>query len=216
MDILVADDTRVTRRLLESYLSKWGHRVIEAENGKEAYDILMSDVGPSLAIIDWIMPEMDGIEVCRSVSLQRQDNPPYLIVLTSKDSKEDIVEALDAGAHDYITKPFTPSELRARINVGMRVLSLQRSLSDRVQELEEALSRVRSLETLLPVCMYCRKIRDDSNYWQNVEEYFVKYSGVQMSHGVCPTCYELHVKPQLDELDREMKLRESEESGNES
>lgn len=211
MKILIADDTASTRRILVKYLADWGHDVVEAENGNAALDALLKEDGPSLAILDWVMPGLDGIDVCHEIVQRRTKNPPYLIILTSKDAKEDIVQALDAGANDYMTKPFTPIELRARINVGLRVLTLQHALSERVHDLEEALERVQSLETLLPICMYCRKIRDDSNYWSDVEEYFTRYSGIQLSHGVCPDCYEKIVRPQLEEFDAMMKNKEASE-----
>jgi sigma-B regulation protein RsbU (phosphoserine phosphatase) len=202
MDILIAEDTSATRKILVHYLSMWGHNVVETCDGEDAWDRLQMPYAPRLAILDWMMPGLDGVDVCRRVRAVKTDDPPYLIILTAKDAKEDIVSALDSGANDYMTKPFTPSELRARINVGMRVLTLQRALADRVKELEVALERVQSLETLLPICMYCKKVRDDSNYWGNVEEYFSKYSGVQLSHGVCPECYEKHVRPQFAEFEK--------------
>src|SRR5207237_6416573 len=105
-----------------------------------------------------------------------------------------IVTGLTAGADDYIVKPFQRDELHARVRVGERLLELQATLADRVKELEAALARVKLLHGLLPICSYCKKVRDDQNYWQQVESYISAHSGVQFSHGICPGCYESLMK----------------------
>jgi phosphoserine phosphatase RsbU/P len=128
--------------------------------------------------------------------------PPYLILLTAKGRREDIITGLKAGANDYVTKPFDREELRARVQVGARIVELQHSLADRVHALEEALARVKQLQGLLPICSYCKKIRDDQNYWQQVENYISRHSEAQFSHSICPGCYEQLVKPELDQLRR--------------
>jgi sigma-B regulation protein RsbU (phosphoserine phosphatase) len=107
---------------------------------------------------------------------------------------------LEAGADDYLTKPFDPQELRARIKVGERILGLQTSLAERVTELEDALSRVKQLQGLLPICSYCKKIRDDQNYWEQVESYISKHTEAQFSHGICPDCYAQFVTPDIERL----------------
>jgi CheY-like chemotaxis protein len=136
-----------------------------------------------------MMPEMDGLEVVRRVR-DRGGKPSYIILLTARASKEDVALALDAGADDYITKPFDAKELRARVNVGIRILDLQEKLSQRVRELEEALGQVKQLRGLLPICAWCHKIRDDQNYWQTVESYFSAHSQARFTHGICPECFE--------------------------
>ena len=125
--------------------------------------------------------------------------PPYLILLTARSEKTDVVIGLDSGADDYLTKPFDSSELRARIQVGTHVLELQKTLVDRVQELEAALSQVKQLQGLLPICSYCKKVRSEENYWQRVESYLAEHAQVVFSHGICPDCYRTVVQPQLDQ-----------------
>jgi CheY-like chemotaxis protein len=199
MKILIAEDERVSRRLLELTLTGWGHEVIVTEQGAEAWAVLEREDPPSLAILDWMMPMMDGIEICRRVRQRKIPTRTYIILLTAKSSKANIVAGLIAGANDYVTKPFDRDELRARVHVGETVLDLQQKLAARVIELEEALGQVRVLQGILPICSYCKHVRDDKDYWQTVECYISKHSEAKFSHGICPTCYETVVKPQLEE-----------------
>jgi sigma-B regulation protein RsbU (phosphoserine phosphatase) len=203
MRMLVAEDDPISRRLLEATLAKWGHEVVLATDGAQAWAALSADDAPRLAILDWMMPELDGVDVCRRVRTLPRAAPPYLILLTAKGRPEDTVAGLEAGADDYVTKPFDRDELRARIHAGMRIVQLQQSLADRVVELEQALLRVKHLQGLLPICAYCKKIRDDRNYWQQVEGYIAAHSDAQFSHSICPECYDHHVRPELDRLRRE-------------
>src|SRR5262245_49110732 len=188
--ILVAEDDPIARRLLEVTLRGWSHEVQSCEDGVTAWEALDSDDAPAVAILDWMMPGMDGVEICRSVRAQRRLQPPYLLLCTSRDRKSDLVEGLNSGADDYITKPVDRDELRARLSVALRFVDLQGRLADRVHELEEALSRVRQLQSLLPMCAYCKKIRDDGNYWRRVEAYIMEHLDVRVSHGICPDCYQ--------------------------
>lgn len=200
MRILIADDSLVSRRLLETTLKRWGHEVIATCDGTEAWQVLQAGELPELTIIDWIMPGLDGLELCRRIREQQRISSLYVILLTAKGTHEDIVGGLNAGADDYLVKPFDPEELRARVGVGRRIVELQQSLATRVRELEEALSDVSQLQGLLPICAYCKKIRDENRYWQEVERYIAKHTEVQFSHGVCPACHEIHIKPELDRL----------------
>jgi DNA-binding response OmpR family regulator len=188
MKILIAEDDPVSRRLLQAALVKWGYDVVVTANGTEAWQALQNPDAPSLLILDWLMPEMDGIEVCREARQSPDHKSAYIILLTSRGSKDDIVNGLDAGADDYVTKPFDHGELRARVQVGSRVVQLQSALGDRVRELEEALTSVKTLQGLLPICCYCKKIRDDGNYWHRVESYIAGHANVRFSHGICPDC----------------------------
>jgi len=112
------------------------------------------------------------------------------MLLTSRDSRADLVAGLDAGADDYLIKPFDPEELRARVHVGLRVLSLQDRLSEQVAELQAALAKVRQLAGLLPICSYCKRIRNDNNYWEQVDSYIAHHSDTLFSHGICPACFD--------------------------
>ncbi len=189
MRILIAEDDPVSRKVLETTLRKWAYEVVITTNGAEAWQALQATDAPSLAILDWMMPNLDGVEVCRRV---RQKGGPYtyIIMLTAKSSKEDISTALEAGADDYVNKPFDQRELHARVKVGLRMLELEQSLAHKIGELEQALREVRQLKALLPICMYCKKIRDDQNYWHQIESYLHQHTGTDFSHGICPECYD--------------------------
>ncbi len=200
MKLLVADDDATSRKMLEAILQKWGYEVVVARDGAEAWQALQAGDAPELAVLDWMMPEMDGVEVCRRVRAGGRTPPTYVVLLTARGSRADVVTGLEGGADDYITKPFDRGELRARISVGLRIVELQRSLAARVRELEDALSRVKLLQGLLPICSYCKKIRNDRNYWQQVEGYITDHSEAQFSHSICPECYEKIVRPELEKL----------------
>lgn len=198
MKILIAEDDMVSRRVLEMTLTKWGHEVISTFDGTVAWAGLQRDDAPPLAILDWMMPGLDGVEICRKVRQLKKTNPTYVILLTAKTNKDDIVTGLDAGADDYLTKPFNRDELRARVEVGVRILHLQEMLTARVQELEDAFTQVRQLRELLPICSYCKSVRDDHNYWQQIDRYISEHTHTQFSHGICPDCYEKQIAPQLE------------------
>lgn len=128
MKVLIAEDDVVSRRLLEATLTRWGYEVVVTRDGSEAWQALQQADAPSLAILDWMMPGMDGVEVCRMVRQRGYEPYIYLILLTTKSLKENIIEGLDAGADDYLTKPFNPSELQVRLRAGTRIITLQAEL----------------------------------------------------------------------------------------
>ena len=200
MKVLIAEDDPVSRRMLERMLRKWGYDLVVAEDGAAAWEGLQGEEAPALALLDWMMPGMDGLEVCRRVRASEATRLAYLILLTARGDTEDIVAGLEAGANDYVTKPFDGAELRARVAVGCRVVELQRSLDARVRELEEALAHIRQLQGILPICCYCKKVRNDERYWEKVEDYFGQHSEVEFSHGICPECWDNVVRPQMEEL----------------
>jgi phosphoserine phosphatase RsbU/P len=144
MRILVAEDDLTSRHILVAILERWKHEVISVEDGEKALITMKSENPPKLAILDWMMPKLDGVEVCREIRKLNSSPPEYLILLTSRRGKEDIVKGLEAGANDYISKPFSKEELKARINVGVRMIELQESLAQRVSELELALGQIKT------------------------------------------------------------------------
>lgn len=188
MKILIAEDETISRRLIQASLVKWGYEVQVTVNGREAWEALQLPNAPALVILDWLMPELDGLEVCRRLRQTPGRESSYILLLTAKGGKEDIIQGLEAGADDYVTKPFDAGELKARVQVGARVVGLQSKLSQNIKELTAALSSVRQLQGLLPICAYCKKIRDDQNYWHKVENYIGSHADVRFSHGVCPEC----------------------------
>lgn len=199
MQVLIAEDDRVTGEILARTLQRWGHETTLVGDGARAWEQLAAATVPTLAILDWMMPEMDGPDVCRRVRAERPEANMYLLLVTAREGRSDVVAGLDAGADDYVIKPFDPEELRARVAVGVRVLSLQQKLAERVAELQTALSNVKQLRGLLPICSYCKRIRGDDQYWQQVEGYIAEHSGAQFSHGICPSCFE-KLSAELDGL----------------
>src|SRR5438105_4089460 len=135
MKILIAEDDRVSRVLLEMTLKAWGYEIVSASDGAEAFALMQSAESPAIAILDWMMLAMDGIQVTRRARQQPQTKATYIILLTAKREKKDIVAALDAGADDYLTKPFDREELRVRVQAGARIVALQTSLADRIAAL---------------------------------------------------------------------------------
>lgn len=201
MKVLIAEDDPVSRRILERLLPKWGHEVTTTTDGEGAWSALHEPGAPSLAILDVRMPGIDGLELCRRLRQTPTSMRPYIILLTANSGVREVVRGIEAGADDYLTKPYDRNELRVRLNVGVRIVELQTKLAERVEELESALSLVKQMQGILPICSYCKKIRNDRDYWQNVETYITDHSHAEFSHGICPTCYENTVMPQLRSLE---------------
>lgn len=186
--ILIADDHRPTREGLRALLERKSYEVATAATGDEALEVLTSFDPPQIALVDWEMPGATGLEVCRAVRNLHAGTYVYLIVITARDGEEDIAEAMAVGADDFIHKPCGVAELLARVRNGQRTIELQRNLASRITELEENAIRMRQLKRLLPICMYCKKIRDDTDYWQEIEVYIRDHTGTDFSHGICPIC----------------------------
>jgi DNA-binding response OmpR family regulator len=192
MRILIAEDDITSRTLLKHMLAEWGYEVVATKDGNEAWETLQAEDAPRLAILDWMMPRLDGIEVCRKVRQLDVSNPTYIILLTSRGSKKDIVAGLEAGADDYISKPYEMDELRVRVKVGERITTLQSALAEQVHSLQEALAHVKTLQGILPICMLCHKIQNDQKSWERLEKYIAEHSDAQFSHGLCPECLAKH------------------------
>jgi phosphoserine phosphatase RsbU/P len=194
--ILVAEDDPVSRLLLVSLLKKWGYDTVVTTNGAEAWHVLTAAKPPLLAIMDWMMPEVDGVELCRKVREVPEIAGTYIILLTVRTGIQNAVLGLKSGADDFVTKPFNFEELQARVQVGLRVARFQVKLAERVQKLEEAMTKVKQLQGIVPICSYCKRIRNDRNYWQQLESYISEHSEAQFSHGVCLDCFEKQIQPE--------------------
>jgi sigma-B regulation protein RsbU (phosphoserine phosphatase) len=174
MRILIADDDRVSTMMLGRTLEKWGFEVVVVHDGAAAWKCIAGAEPPALVIADWMMPELDGIQLCRRIRAVTPPSTVYVILLTARTSRQDLVAGLEAGADDYLTKPFDPDELRARIHVGQRTIGL--------------IANIKRLTGLLPICSYCKRIRSDHDYWEQVESYITDHTDAQFSHGICPSC----------------------------
>jgi len=189
MRILIAEDDGVSRVVLSTKLRELGHEVMETKDGSEAWNLFRLE-RPRIIITDWMMPGVDGGELCELVRAQVDGPYTYIIVLTSLTGKGSFLEAMDAGADDFLSKPVDMDELTARLRVAERVLALQ--------------TQFQLMQRLLPVCMYCGKIRDkdadweDQSSWQDLEAYVQENTDVQFSHGICKSCFEKEVKPDLE------------------
>jgi sigma-B regulation protein RsbU (phosphoserine phosphatase) len=190
MRILVADDETMSRTLLAETLTDWGYQVETASDGDAAWAALSRPDPPEVAILDWMMPGPSGPELCQRVRARPAGPPVHLVLLSFRDAPTDVVAGLRAGANDYLTKPFRDDELAARLNVAAQMVAVQRSLAERVHELEQALAQIKQLHGLLPICAWCKKIRDDQNYWQQLEDYLRQHTGAQFSHSICPDCFQ--------------------------
>ena len=181
--VMIVDDDAVSRAQLSALVRAAGYEVTTAEHGREAWDALRVARIP-VVISDWYMPELDGPDLCRRIRARPNEPYVYFILITARGGKEQYLAGMDAGADDFITKPVDSDELRARLTVAQRILGLRRELQQ--------------LEGLLPICAYCKRIRDDADAWGSLETYVEKRSEAQFSHGICPDCYAKHVQPQLD------------------
>jgi phosphoserine phosphatase RsbU/P len=189
MRVLIADDDIVLRHALTVRIDQWGYEPVVCVDGGEARAALLGASAPPIAILDWNMPCIDGLKICGELRNDPRTASTYVIMLTGKNTKEDVLAGLDGGVDEYLVKPFDWRELRARVANGARVARLQQALSARVAELQVALSNVRRLSGLLPMCSYCKRIRDDKDYWQKLEAYLSNHSDAQVTHGICPDCF---------------------------
>jgi DNA-binding response OmpR family regulator len=185
MRILIVEDDFDARDMLQVVLELDGHDVVAAVNGEEGWAKFQGGT-VSIVISDWLMPGIDGLELCRRIRASETTRYCYIMLLTALQGKSNYLEGMRAGADDFVSKPYDPDELRARLLVAERIVGLQ--------------DRVKRLEGVLPTCMYCKKIRDERSDWVSIENYISQRTEASFSHGVCPGCYETVVKPQLDRL----------------
>ena len=189
MKVLIAEDDVVTLTAVTRLLRNWNYETISVNNGDTAWTVLQAEESPLIVLTDWLMPGLNGDELCRLARKQLPHKPLHMILITATVlTIEKKVEGLASGADDYLPKPFDSRELLARLQVGERVLALQMELRQRVSELEEALAQVKQLQGLLPICVDCKRIRDDQNYWHRVEKYISDRTDASFTHGLCPEC----------------------------
>lgn len=176
MKILIAEDEPVSSRILQLTLEHYGHEVIAAADGRQAWERF--DADPVRVIVsDWMMPDIDGIELCDRVRKRPKTEYTYFILLTAiHTGRENLQKAMAAGVDDFLTKPLDREAIIMRLRVAERILDFT--------------SQIRALKELLPICMYCKRIRDDQDYWQQVESYIHTCTGTNFSHGICPECLE--------------------------
>jgi len=183
MRVLVAEDDPVSRLLLTKTLEGLKHEPLVAWDGHEAWERFIAEP-VDVVITDWMMPRVDGLELTRRIRARARERYTWVLLLTALHGKERYLDGMDAGADDFMSKPLDRQELQVRLRVAERILSLQQE--------------VRQLEGLLPICSYCKKIRDELDRWSQVEDYVSRHTEAQFSHGICPDCYERHLKPQLE------------------
>lgn len=191
MRIQIADDDFASLKLLEATLRKLGHEVTCYEDGVELWNSF--DLGPPQVVVsDWLMPTMDGLELCRRIRSQKAPSYTYFILLTANpDNRQNYREAMESGVDDFLVKPLDKDSIWMRLRVAERILGYA--------------SRISALESIIPICSYCKRVREDSDYWKQVESYVTDMTGARFSHSICPKCYEEKVKPELEQMARERK-----------
>jgi DNA-binding response OmpR family regulator len=189
MKILVAEDDMISRKLLTTILEQMGHRVEAYEDGVAAWAAFEKEPTP-IMVVDWLMPNMDGLALTRKIRARNTDDYTYIILLTANaQTEENYHAAMSAGVDDFLEKPLDRDRLWSRLRVAERILSFTK--------------RIGRLEAILPICSYCKKIREGKEYWRQVEEYLAEQTGTTFSHSICPDCYEKVVKPQIKKMKEE-------------
>jgi CheY-like chemotaxis protein len=177
MKLLIADDLTTQRLVLSMTLKKLGYTFTAAEDGKKALEYYQQEHFP-IVITDWQMPHMDGLDLCRSIRTRPYEQYTYIIVLTTLDSRLNYLEAIDAGADDFLVKPFEEELLAARLLVAQRIGGL--------------LSEAKQIQGLLPICPDCKKIRAENDQWMKVDQYITTHTKATVHQGTCPECNRFH------------------------
>ncbi|MDP3073545.1 MAG: response regulator transcription factor [Opitutaceae bacterium] len=187
MKILAVEDNAVARAVLRQALQRLGHEAVEATDGEAGWAAFLKHDDVRVVVSDWTMPRGDGLELCRRIRARPDEEYVYFILLTARDaSEQNRSDAADAGVDDFLSKPLDVSDLWMRLRVAERILGYTR--------------QVRQLEQMMPICTYCKKVRDDQNYWQQIEGYITERTGSDFSHSVCPDCYQRVVLPEIEQL----------------
>ena len=184
--VLCVDDDPATQLVLGGIIEDAGWQPELALNATVARQALEANPDIQVVLLDWMLPDGSGVDLCRELKAVAGASL-YVILVTVRGAPEDVETGLDAGADDYLVKPVSPVEVRARVRSGFRAAEAQRQLAERLAQLEQAMKHVSNLESLLPLCMYCRRI-NSSETWQSVEDYLWEHVDVKVSHGCCPDC----------------------------
>ncbi len=195
--ILIVDDIEKNIQFIANILSKQSYRVAFALSGEAALQ-MQKEILPDLILLDIMMPQMDGIEVCRRLKADPQTRDIPIIFLTAKTETQDLVDGFEAGAADYVTKPFVSKELIARVNAHVELKRARDKQKELIEKLKTALEQIKQLSGLLPICSFCKKIRNDKGYWLQVEQYISQHSEAKFTHSLCPACIKKHY-PEIGE-----------------
>lgn len=188
MKVLIVEDDPIARLYIEAALAVLELETVVAADGEEALSLL--DAEPiRLVVSDWMMPKIDGLELCRRIRARGGEYVYFILLTQMSASPENEDTAIEAGVDDFLSKPVNPRELKIRLHVARRIL--------------EYTARIQRLESFIPICSYCKKVRDDQNYWQRIESYINERTGSEFSHSVCPDCYKVEIVPQLEQLKRQ-------------
>ena len=193
-NILIVDDNPANLKLLSGMLTEYGYNVRPVPSGKLALSGAKA-ITPDLILLDIMMPDIDGYEVCKKIRADKKtENVPVIFISAINDTL-DKVKAFSLGGTDYITKPFQLEEVLARVKTHLSIRKLQKKLENQLQEearlnkkLKSAITKIKVLQELLPVCSNCKKIRDDEGYWHEVTTYIHEHSDIEFTHSICPEC----------------------------
>jgi len=188
-DVLIVDDVPENLTVLKQMLEEQNYRVRPAINGEIALRAVSSSP-PEIILLDIRMPGMDGYEFCRRLKSVEKTRSIPVIFISALDELHDKVKAFSLGGVDYIAKPFQEEEVIARVRTHLTIRRLQQSLEEKNDNLQKAMGEIKALQGIIPICAWCKKIRDDEGFWKQVEVYFSERSDVMFSHGVCPDCRE--------------------------
>jgi len=194
MKVLIVEDDPIARLYIEASLHALDLETVSAQDGEEALAIIEAQP-VRLIVSDWMMPKVDGLELCRRVR-ERNGDYVYFILLTQVSAtRENEDAAIEAGVDDFLLKPVNPRELKIRLHVARRLLNYT--------------AHIQKLESFIPICSYCKKVRDDQNYWQRIESYINERTGSEFSHSVCPDCYKVEIVPQLEAMKKRREAKPS-------
>ncbi len=200
-NILVVDDTKENLRVLVETLGNEGYTVRPALSGKIALTAAQKQL-PDLVLLDIIMPDMGGYQVCEAFKSDPLLKEVPIIFISALGEVTDKVKGFSAGGVDYICKPFHTEELLARVETHISLCRLKKDLEARNQKLQLALDEIKTLRGIIPICAHCKKIRDDQGYWEQLETYLHEHSHAKFSHGICPECIKVHYPEFDDEADQ--------------